>query len=52
MSLIHHRGRDIPIPMGKTGEAGAVTAQVKNWVGDIMYGRVSHPWGVVVPEEQ
>ncbi|EMR66019.1 putative branched-chain amino acid aminotransferase protein [Eutypa lata UCREL1] len=52
VSLIHHRGRDIPIPMGKTGEAGAVTAQVKNWVGDIMYGRVSHPWGVVVPEEQ
>lgn len=55
MSLIHHRGRDINIPMGKAGEGGAITSQVKTWIGDIMYGRgegQKHPWGVVVSEEQ
>ena len=55
MSLIHHRGRNINIPMGKAGEGGAITSQVKTWIGDIMYGRgegQKHPWGVVVSEEQ
>ncbi|KAG5949908.1 hypothetical protein E4U53_005647 [Claviceps sorghi] len=51
VSQIHHRGRDINIPMGPDGQAGPVTARVKAWIGDIMYGRVEHEWGVVVPEK-
>ncbi|RYP13313.1 hypothetical protein DL765_006936 [Monosporascus sp. GIB2] len=52
VSLIHHRGRDIQIPMGKAGDGGSITLQVKTWIADIMYGRAQHEWGVVVPEEQ
>ncbi|KAK6864015.1 branched-chain amino acid aminotransferase [Apiospora arundinis] len=52
ISLIHHRGQDLPFPMGKAGEGGAVTLKVKGWLKDIMYGGEQHPWGVVVPEEQ
>ena len=55
VSLIHHRGKDVNIPMGKTGDGGPITTQLKTWIGDIMYGRgegQNHPWGVVVPEEQ
>lgn len=52
ISLIHHRGQDLPFPMGKAGEGGPVTLKVKGWLKDIMYGGEQHPWGVVVPEEQ
>ncbi|KAF7561800.1 hypothetical protein G7046_g2342 [Stylonectria norvegica] len=52
ISQIHHRGKDINIPMGSEGEAGEVTSKIKGWVGDIMYGRVDHKWGVVIPEKQ
>jgi branched-chain amino acid aminotransferase len=38
--------------MGAKGEAGEVTGQVKGWLGDIMYGRIQHPWGVIIPEKQ
>ncbi|OTB07017.1 hypothetical protein M426DRAFT_54406 [Hypoxylon sp. CI-4A] len=51
VSLIHHREQDINIPMGKAGEGGQYTLKVKNWLRDIMYGSVDHPWGVVVQEE-
>ncbi|KAI0134158.1 branched-chain amino acid aminotransferase [Xylariales sp. AK1849] len=52
VSLIHHRGEDVNISMGKAGDGGVLTNKVKNWLKDIMYGREDHPWGVVVPEEQ
>ncbi|KAI1081434.1 branched-chain amino acid aminotransferase [Whalleya microplaca] len=52
ISLIHHRGRDIQIPLGKAGEGGHFTLKLKGWLKDIMYGNEEHPWGVVVPEEQ
>ncbi|KAI2640136.1 branched-chain-amino-acid aminotransferase [Xylaria nigripes] len=52
ISLIHHRGTDIPIPAGKGGEGGSFTLRLKKWLVDIKYGREGHPWGVVVPEEQ
>ncbi|KAF9769223.1 hypothetical protein IL306_013384 [Fusarium sp. DS 682] len=52
VSQIHHRGKDINIPMGAEGEAGDVTSKIKGWLGDIMYGRTEHPWGVVIPEKK
>ena len=51
MSLIHHRGKDVHIPMGKTGEIGEYTAKIKGWMMDIMYGNENHDWGVVVTKE-
>ncbi|KAI2606392.1 branched-chain amino acid aminotransferase II [Hypoxylon fragiforme] len=52
VSLIHHRGQDIQIPMGKAGDGGPYSLKIKGWLQDIMYGNVDHPWGVVVQEEQ
>ncbi|KAH8671250.1 branched-chain amino acid aminotransferase [Xylariales sp. PMI_506] len=52
ISMIHHRGQDVHIPMGKANEGGELTLKVKGWLKDIMYGGEDHPWGVVVPEEQ
>ncbi|KAI1850622.1 hypothetical protein JX265_004332 [Neoarthrinium moseri] len=52
ISLIHHRGKDVAIPMGKKNDGGELTTKVKTWLKDIMYGREDHPWAVVVPEEQ
>ncbi|KAI9045592.1 branched-chain amino acid aminotransferase II [Aspergillus affinis] len=51
ISLIHHRGREIAIPMGPDDTPGEITGNIKNWLGDIMYGRTEHEWGVVVPEK-
>lgn len=51
VSLIHHRGKDVKIPMGKAGEMGEYTAKVKGWMKDIMYGGEDHPWGVVITKE-
>ncbi|KAK2612240.1 hypothetical protein QQS21_001666 [Conoideocrella luteorostrata] len=52
VSQIHHRGKDINIPMGPEGKAGEVTNKVKSWIGDIMYGREQHQWGVIIPEKE
>ncbi|KAG8410752.1 hypothetical protein J3458_016850 [Metarhizium acridum] len=52
VSQIHHRGKDINIPMGPEGTAGEVTTKIKTWIGDIMYGREQHEWGVVIPEKE
>ncbi|KAK3359070.1 aminotransferase [Lasiosphaeria hispida] len=51
VSVIHHRGKDLQIPMGKTGEIGQLTAKLKGWMMDIMYGNEQHEWGVVVSKE-
>ncbi|KJZ75155.1 hypothetical protein HIM_05349 [Hirsutella minnesotensis 3608] len=52
VSQIHHRGRDIHIPLGPDNMPGPVTTKLKGWIGDIMYGREDHPWGVVIPEKE
>lgn len=52
VSAIHHRGKDINIPMGPEGTPNVITSKIKTWVGDIMYGNVDHPWGVVIPERE
>ncbi|KAK3942310.1 aminotransferase [Diplogelasinospora grovesii] len=51
VSLIHHRGKDVEIPMGKKGDSGEYTAQIKTWLMDIMYGREQHKWGMVIDED-
>ncbi|KAG6268924.1 hypothetical protein E4U49_006942 [Claviceps purpurea] len=52
VSQIHHRGKEINIPIGPGGQGGEITTKVKQWIGDIMYGREQHEWGVVVPEKE
>ncbi|KAL2204366.1 branched-chain amino acid aminotransferase II [Sarocladium strictum] len=52
ISQIHHRGQNIDIPMGAEGAPGEITSKIKGWVGDIMYGREQHEWGVVIPERE
>lgn len=51
VSLIHHRGQDVPVPMGNDGEAGAYALKLKTWMCDIMDGTEPHEWAVVVPEK-
>lgn len=51
ISQIHHRGKDINIPMGTDYQPGEITSTIKKAVGDIMYGNTEHEWGVVIPEE-
>ncbi|KAL2421819.1 Branched-chain-amino-acid aminotransferase, cytosolic [Exophiala dermatitidis] len=50
-SDIHFRGVDLVLPLGKGVEAEFALG-IKNALKDIMYGRVSHEWGVVVEEEK
>jgi branched-chain amino acid aminotransferase len=52
ISQIHHRGRDVNVPMGPEDSPAPITAKIKGWLGDIMYGRAEHQWGIVVPEKQ
>ncbi|KAI6784024.1 Branched-chain-amino-acid aminotransferase-like protein [Emericellopsis cladophorae] len=52
ISQIHHRGQDVNVPMGPEGAPGEITNKVKTWLGDIMYGRTQHEWGVVIPEKE
>lgn len=51
VSLVHHRGQDIPIPMA-SATGGQYTQQVKSWISNIMYGREAHAWGLVVEERE
>ncbi|KAE8150619.1 branched-chain amino acid aminotransferase II [Aspergillus avenaceus] len=52
VSKVQHRDREINIPMGSDGGPGEITATIKGWLEDIMYGRCEHEWGVVVPEKE
>lgn len=38
--------------MGPEDSPAPITAKIKGWLGDIMYGRAEHQWGIVVPEKQ
>ncbi|KAH7123459.1 aminotransferase [Dactylonectria estremocensis] len=49
VSQIHHRGKDVDVPMGKDGKGGMVTTKVKDWLSAIMYGESEHEWATVVP---
>lgn len=37
--------------MGKKGNGGLVTLQIKDWLSGIMYGDVDHEWTTVVPTD-
>ncbi|KAH7325706.1 branched-chain amino acid aminotransferase [Stachybotrys elegans] len=52
ISQVHHRGRDINIPMGPDGQPGKITSTIKGWMGDIMYGRTEHEWAILINEKQ
>ncbi|KAF2461349.1 aminotransferase [Lineolata rhizophorae] len=47
---IHFRGTDIEVPLAE-GNSGSYAKNIKDWLKDIMWGRVEHEWGVVVPDE-
>ncbi|KAK8218607.1 branched-chain-amino-acid aminotransferase-like protein [Phyllosticta capitalensis] len=50
ISLIHFRSRDIEIPLA-AGDSGKYAKTIKTWLKNIMYGKESHEWGVVIQEE-
>lgn len=41
-------GRDINVPLQPGKQTGPLTEQIAQWIGDIQYGRVDHPWSYVV----
>ncbi|CAJ0551516.1 Ff.00g114460.m01.CDS01 [Fusarium sp. VM40] len=49
VSRIHYQGKDIEVPMGKSGMGGNTTTVLKQWLADIMYGETEHQWATVVP---
>ncbi|KAI9850141.1 MAG: hypothetical protein M1838_006028 [Thelocarpon superellum] len=50
---IHYRGVELAIPMANEEKGtGLYAGAVKTWLKNIMYGVESHPWGVVVDEEE
>jgi len=49
VGLIHYRNEDTEVPMD--GDSGVYARVFKKWLMDIMYGRVSHEWGIVVHEK-
>lgn len=48
VGMIHFRGKDIEVPLD--GDSGVYARTFKQWLTQIMYGKVSHEWGVVVEE--
>lgn len=55
ISYIQHEvDKGIEVPMNTTMadgcKSGAYAATIKTWLKEIMYGKVNHPWGVVVNE--
>lgn len=48
VSLIHFRGKDMEVPID--GDSGVYARVIKQWLTNIMYGKESHEWGIVVDE--
>lgn len=49
VSTIHYDGEDLRIPLtGTDGKAGKLAERVWKELTDIQYGRVEHPWSVIV----
>ena len=43
---IHYRGVDVVLP-----ESREIAMKIKQRLREIMFGKVQHPWGVVIDEE-
>lgn len=52
ISCIRHRSKDMAIPIDSELQAGEITHKIRSLLGDILYGRTKHSWGVVVPETE
>ncbi|DAZ92625.1 TPA: hypothetical protein N0F65_011891 [Lagenidium giganteum] len=49
VSVIHYQDEDLKIPLsGKDGKAGKIAERCWKELTDIQYGRVEHPWSVLV----
>lgn len=49
VSTIHYQDEDLSIPLnGPNGNTGALTHRLWTVMTDIQYGRVDHPWSVLV----
>lgn len=46
--MINWRGRDLQCGLKDGEEAGEVTARMKEWIEEIMYGDVEHRWSVKI----
>jgi len=45
-------GREYAVPLaGKDGKAGKLTERLSETLMGIQYGRIPHPWSVIVPEK-
>lgn len=51
VSAIEYQGQELAMPMAR-GNSGEYTAALKGWLKSIMYGKVDHPWGVVLDEKE
>ncbi|KAK5127435.1 hypothetical protein LTR85_006774 [Meristemomyces frigidus] len=49
IGLIHFRGKDLEVPMDG-GDSGVYARTIKQWLTNIMWGKESHEWGIVVDE--
>lgn len=49
VGLIEWKGKSLRIPMSE-GLTGKYAALIRSWLENIMYGRESHEWGIVIDE--
>lgn len=50
VGLIGYKGQEYKIPLAEES-TGLYAKSIRSWLSDIMYGRESHEWGVVVGDE-
>ncbi|ETW09927.1 branched-chain amino acid aminotransferase [Aphanomyces invadans] len=49
VQLINYNGKDVNVPLdAPDGKSGQLTKRIWNEMTDIQYGRVEHPWSVVI----
>jgi len=54
VKLIHYKGKDYKIPLDPQNpkdSAGPLAKKLFKTITDIQYGRVKHPWSLIVPEK-
>ncbi|KAF3911498.1 hypothetical protein ABW20_dc0107207 [Dactylellina cionopaga] len=54
IAFIQYVEKGVEVPMTTVtedgGKSGPYASAIKTWLKEIMYGRVNHPWGVVIKE--